>query len=53
MKKKESYLEPDIALIRLDNDISLQLQSDNTPSEEPTNWSYNQSVSDPIKNQLA
>ncbi|MDX9747237.1 MAG: hypothetical protein RBT57_01920 [Paludibacter sp.] len=53
MKTKESYLAPDINLIRLDNDISLQLQSDNTPAEEPTNWSYNQSYNDPLKNQLA
>ncbi len=53
MKTKESYLAPDIALIRLDNDISLQLQSDNAPMGEPGDWSYNPSINDPLKNQLA
>jgi hypothetical protein len=42
MKTKETYLTPDIVLIALDNNISLQLHSDNSPMEEPTDWSYNQ-----------
>ena len=52
MKTKLSYLAPDIDLIRLDNDISLQLQSDLTPMDEPDNWSYNGSNPQPMKDQL-
>jgi hypothetical protein len=35
MKKKEIYNSPEIELIRLDNDISLQLASDADPMGEP------------------
>ena len=35
MKKKENYYSPEIELIQLDNDISLQLASDADPMGEP------------------
>jgi len=38
MTTKREYITPDIELIRLDNEISLQLTSDVNPAEEP-NWS--------------
>mgnify|MGYP000889168609 FL=1 len=38
MTTKHKYITPDIELIRLDNEISLQLASDANPAEEP-NWS--------------
>jgi len=61
MKTKQSYLAPDIELIRLDNDISLQLASDPDPMGEPGSgdgWSaYNRMginpANDPMKNQPA
>jgi hypothetical protein len=52
MKTKETYLTPDIELINLDNDISLQLDSDPNPQGEP-NWSYNQFNNNPMNDQLA
>lgn len=51
MNTKEMYLTPDIELIRLDKDISLQLQSDADPIGEP-NWSHNQSGIDPMNETL-
>lgn len=56
MKTKKLYLTPDIELIRLDNDISLQLASDVDPMGEP-DWSGNLlnaiPMDDPMKNQQA
>lgn len=40
MTTLEIYVEPAIEQICLDNDISLQLQSDANPTEEP-NWVEN------------
>ncbi|MBP1664292.1 MAG: hypothetical protein H6Q19_1432 [Bacteroidetes bacterium] len=37
-KERRTYRVPLIELIRLDNEISLQLASDTNPAEEP-NWS--------------
>ena len=38
MKTKQVYITPEIELIRLDNEISLQLASDVDPMGEP-DWS--------------
>lgn len=38
MKTKKIYISPDIDTILLDNQISLQLQSDNSAPEDPINW---------------
>jgi hypothetical protein len=40
MKTKQTYTHPEMELIQLDNDISLQLASDADPMGEPT-WSNN------------
>jgi hypothetical protein len=41
MKTKRKYFKPEIELIRLDSEISLQLESDVNPDGEPTGpgWS--------------
>ncbi len=41
MKTKRKYLKPEIELIRLDSEISLQLESDVNPDGEPSGpgWS--------------
>ena len=51
LKEKKTYFPPQIELIRLDNEISLQLASDATPAEEPTDWTKaNQQMNnDPYK----
>ena len=50
IKDKRTYFPPQIELIRLDNEISLQLASDTTPPEEP-GWTKteNQQNDDPYK----
>lgn len=35
---KASYINPEIKLIQLDNEISLQLSSSANPNEEPDDW---------------
>lgn len=40
MKTTQQYITPEIELIRLDREISLQLASDTEPMSEP-NWSNN------------
>lgn len=56
MKKKETYFSPEIELIRLDNDISLQLASDAEPLGEP-DWEASATKdyfsNDPMNDQLA
>ena len=49
-KERRTYSVPQIELIRLDNEISLQLASDTNPAEEP-NWSKASahSTDDPYK----
>lgn len=54
MKTRTKYIEPEIELIRLDREISLQLASDTDPYGEPNSpeWSYNNSATisnDPLK----
>lgn len=39
VRKAKKYTSPDITVIELDNEISLQLASDATPSGEPDDWS--------------
>jgi len=39
MEHKKQYIEPQIELVRLDNDISLALES--TPPEGPLEYGYN------------
>lgn len=39
MKTKQQYIHPEIELIHLDNDISLQLESA-TPDYEPTDGDW-------------
>ena len=55
-KEKKEYNSPEIHCIKLDNEISLALASDNDPSEEPDGplWSQNQNgmQSDPFNNQM-
>lgn len=57
MKKKETYYSPEIELIRLDNDISLQLASDPNPMGEPDDWEVSATKdyfsNDPMNDQLA
>jgi hypothetical protein len=57
MKKKENYYSPEIELIRLDNDISLQLASDADPMGEPIDWEVSATKdyfsNDPMNDQLA
>lgn len=50
LKDKKTYFPPQIELIRLDNEISLQLASDTTPPEEP-GWTKanHQNSNDPYK----
>ena len=50
IKEKKTYFPPQIELIRLDNEISLQLASDTTPAEEPE-WTKanHQNSNDPYK----
>jgi hypothetical protein len=52
-KVNKNYISPMIELIRLDNEISLALESDQTPNPEPDNWNtYNmqqQITNDPFK----
>lgn len=51
MKTKQTYIYPEIELISMDNDISLQLASDPEPQGEP-NWSNNSTdyfTSDPMQ----
>ena len=47
--EKKFYSPPDIELIRLDNEISLQLASDTTPPVEPDFGKANQHSNDPYK----
>ncbi len=51
METKEAYIAPEIEVILLDNDITLQLASeDNNPPEEPWGAKANQQLSnDPYK----
>ena len=49
LKNKKTYFPPQIELIRLDNEISLQLASDTTPAEEPEWTKANQHSNDPYK----
>lgn len=53
MEHKKQYIEPQIELVRLDNDISLALES--TPPEGPMEYGYNKpeffnNNNNPIKN---
>jgi hypothetical protein len=48
MKTKEKYKAPEIVLIALDNEISLQLNSDPTPLGEPDWMSYSGAHHDPM-----
>lgn len=36
--KNANYLQPEIECVELDMQISLQLNSDPMPEEEPTDW---------------
>ena len=47
--EKKFYSPPNIELIRLDNEISLQLASDTTPPVEPDFGKANQHSNDPYK----
>ena len=38
IKEKKTYNPPQIEMIKLDNEISLQLASDDNPTGEPENW---------------
>lgn len=49
IKDKKTYFPPQIELIRLDNEISLQLASDTTPPVEPDFGKANQHSNDPYK----
>ena len=50
IKEKKTYSPPQIEMIKLDNEISLQLASDADPMGEPTWGKANQPMSnDPYK----
>ena len=49
LKDKKTYFPPQIELIRLDNEISLQLASDAAPAEEPEWTKASQHSNDPYK----
>lgn len=38
IKEKKTYSPPQIEMIKLDNEISLQLASDDKPMGEPDDW---------------
>ncbi len=48
MKPKEKYKAPEIVLVALDNEISLQLNSDPNPLGEPDWMSYSGALNDPM-----
>jgi hypothetical protein len=48
MKTKEIYKAPEILLVVLDNEISLQLNSDPNPLGEPDWMSYSGALHDPM-----
>ncbi len=50
METKNKYQSPLIEMILLDKDISLQLNSDINPMEEPENWNTN--AQDPFSEDL-
>lgn len=57
METKKLYKAPEIELIKLDNQISLAMESDNTPPIEPGEggpWAQNQQGAspDPFKDQM-
>lgn len=37
-EKLKTYSSPEVTMVELDNEISLQLASDPTPFGEPDNW---------------
>ena len=49
IKEKKTYNPPQIEIIKLDNEISLQLASDTTPPVEPDFGKANQHSNDPYK----
>jgi hypothetical protein len=53
--KRRFYISPNITCIKLDNEISLQLQSDANPEGDPNGWSSNELPNfnnDPFKTNL-
>lgn len=53
-KEKKEYIAPEVICIKLDNEISLVMESDPNPSGEPGWGAQNQNglVADPFKNQM-
>ena len=50
IKDKKTYFPPQIELIRLDNEISLQLASDTTPPVEPGGGDWDAKANSQINN---
>lgn len=52
--ERKKYEAPEIQVVKLDTEISLQMASDPNPLEEPEDWSYNPNsiASDPWKGNL-
>ena len=50
LKNKKTYFPPQIELIRLDNEISLQLASDTTPPVEPGGGDWDAKANSQINN---
>ncbi|MDD3489388.1 MAG: hypothetical protein PHR62_05825 [Paludibacter sp.] len=52
--ERKKYETPEITVVKLDTEISLQMASDPNPLEEPDNWSHNQNsiAPDPWKGNL-
>lgn len=52
--ERKNYEAPEIQVVKLDTEISLQMASDPNPLEEPEDWSYNPNsiASDPWKGNL-
>ena len=52
--ERKKYEAPEIQVVKLDTEISLQMASDPNPLEEPDNWSHNSNhiAPDPWKGNL-